>query len=275
MTRGVAKFDKLDFGFYGGTVSATGTLLDLPAEKTRYELDFAAKNVDFGAFLADQTPVGKLFKGTLSPKVKVKGRGLAPGDFAISADGPAELSFKQLSIATLDVLGPIGDAMKKTGKATGFNAAAASNEKGLTLTNFTALTRFIGGKLKFEKPVDADTPFGKMKIEGGTGLDSKLDFKSTLNLSPATIKKMTGGKLTVKSDIPVPMKIGGTWDKPVITGVEIDKLLTAIGGAVVGDVLDKVTGGKDAKDVAKDVGKDVAKGVTDLLGGGKKKKKKK
>lgn len=275
MTRGVAKFEKLDFGFYGGTVSATGTSLDLPSERTKYDLDFTAKNVDFGAFLADQTPVGKLFKGTLSPKVKVKGRGIAPGDFAISADGPAELSFKQLSIATLDVLGPIGDAMKKTGKATGFNAAAASNEKGLTLTNFTALTRFIGGKLKFEKPVDADTPFGKMKIEGGTGLDSKLDFKSTLNLSPATIKKMTGGKLTVKSDIPVPMKIGGTWDKPVITGVEIDKLLTAIGGAVVGDVLDKVTGGKDAKDVGKDVGKDVVKGVTDLLGGGKKKKKKK
>lgn len=270
MTRGVAKFDKLDFGFYGGTVSASGTLFDLPAERTRYDIDFHAKNVNFGAFLADQTDMGKIFSGTVSPDLKVKGRGLAPGDFAITADGPAELAFRDLKIASLDILGPLNDAMKKTGKAGAFNAAAAANEKGLTLMNFKALTRFIGGKLKLEKPVEADTPFGKMKIEGATGLDAKLDFKSTLQLTPAMVKKMTGGKITPKSDIPVPMKIGGTWDKPSITGIEVDKLLVAIVGDAVKGAVDAVVGdkGKDVVEGAKDV-------VGDLLGGDKKKPKKK
>lgn len=270
MTRGVATFEKLEFGFYGGSVTASGTMLDLPTERTKYDIHFAGKDIDFGAFVADQTPIGKIFKGTVSPKLEVKGRGLAPGDFAVTADGPAALSFKQLIIGGLDVLGPIGDAMKATGKAGGFNAAAAKKEPGLTLNNFTALTKFVGGRLQLEKPIEADTPLGKMKIEGSSGMDARLDYKSTLSLTPQTISAMTGGKVKLKDAVAVPMRIGGTWDKPQITGVDIKALLVAVVGDAAKAVIDK---GKDAAvDAAKDAAKDA---VGDLLGGGKKKKKKK
>jgi hypothetical protein len=277
MTRGVARFDKLDFGFYGGTVSATGTSMDLPSERMKYDIDFDAKNVDFGAFLADVTPVGKLFKGTVSPQLHIKGKGIAPGDFAITADGPAEMKFRELTIGSLDVLGPINDALGKASKGKAGKASARA-EQGLQLSNFTALTKFVGGKMKLEKPIDADTPLGKMKIEGNAGLDNTLDFKSTLNLTPATIKKMTGGKVSVKNAIPVPFKIGGSWNKPVITGIEVDKLVTAVLGDAANDVIDKVTGGKDAKDVvdkAKDAASDAAKDALGGLFGDKDKKKKK
>ncbi len=265
MNRGVAKFDKLDFGFYGGTVSASGTLLDLPQKATKYDLRLNGNNIDFGAMVAAHTPLGRLFKGTVSPKVEVKGRGLAPGDFAISADGPAALQFKQLIIGGLDVLKPINDAVGN--KAPGFNAKAASREPGLTLNNFTALTKFIGGKLKLEKPVEADTPLGKMKIEGSTGLDARLDLSSVLSLTPQMVSAMTGGKIKPKNAVPVPMKIGGTWDNPRVSNVDVKALLEAVVGDVVKDAIDK---GKDkAKDKAKDVVKDVVGGI---VGGGKKKK---
>jgi hypothetical protein len=289
MTRGVARFDTLEFGFYGGRVSATGTTLGLPAERTNYDLRLEGENVDFGAFLADQTSLGKLFKGTVSPKVSIKGRGLAAGDFAITADGPASLSFKELVIGGLDVLGPLDEAMKKAlgGKSGGFNAASASSsgkERGLVLNNFTALTKFIGGKLKLDKPIEASTPMGKMKIDGTAGLDNRLDFTSVLQLSPATVSKMTNGKVKPKSDIPLPFRIGGTWDAPKVTGFDVGALLKAIVGDQAAAIVDK---GKDAvEDVIKDKGgkgaKDVKDKATDaakdaiggLLGGSKKKKKK-
>jgi AsmA protein len=266
MTKGVARFEKLDFGFYGGTVSASGTMLDLPTEKTKYDLRFNAKDVDFGAFLADQTPIGRLFKGQVSPKFEVKGRGLAPGDFAISADGPAALAFKSLNIAGLDILGPLNTAMK--GKAPGFNAASAASKEpaGLTLGNFTAFTKFVGGKMNLEKPIEADTPLGKMKIEGSTGLDSRLDLRSTLNLTPQMVSKMTGGKVKPTADVPLPFRIGGTWDKPQVTGFDVGKLVQAIVADAASGVLDK------GKDAAVDAATDA---VGNLLGGGKKKKKKK
>lgn len=265
MSRGVAKFETLEFGFYGGTVTANGTLLDLPSEKTKYDLRLSGTNIDFGAVVAAHTPVGRVFKGVVSPKLEVKGRGLAPGDFAISADGPAALSFKSLVIGGLDVLGPIGAAMKASGKASGFNAAAAKKEPGLTLMDFTALTKFAGGKLRLDKPVEANTPMGRMKIEGASGLDNTLDLRSTLSLTPQMIASMTGGKVKVKDPVPVPMKIGGTWDKPQVTGVDVKALLLAVVGDAAKGVIDK------GKDAATDAAKDA---VGNLLGGKKKKKKK-
>ena len=269
MTRGVATFETLDFGFYGGTVSASGTMLDLPTERTRYDIRFAGKDIDFGAFIADQTPVGRIFKGTVSPKLAVKGRGLAPGDFAVTADGPAALSFKQLIIGGLDVLGPIGDAMKSSGKAAAFNSTVGKKDPGLTLNNFTALTKFVGGRLQLEKPIEADTPLGKMTIEGSSSLEGGLDYRSTLRLTPQTISALTGGKAKVKDAIAVPLRIGGSWDKPVVTGIDVKALLAAVVGDAAKAVVDK---GKDAAvDAVKDAARDA---VGNLLGEGKKPKKK-
>ncbi|MBM4282612.1 MAG: AsmA family protein [Deltaproteobacteria bacterium] len=267
MTRGGIRFDTLEFGFYGGTVTASGTNLDLPAEKTRYDLRVKAKDVDVGTFLSEQTGLGRLFKGRVSPNLELKGKGLAVGDFALTAEGPASLTFASLQVASLDLLGPLGAALKKTGKAGAFNAAAAAESKrGLQLSGFEALTRFVGGKMRLEKPIDADSPLGRVRIEGATGLDNTLDLKTTLNLSPAVVSQLTGGKVKVKDAVPVPMKVGGSWDKPQVTGIEVDKLLLAIVGDKSKELLDK------GKDAATDAVKDAVGG---LLGGGDKKKDKK
>jgi AsmA protein len=277
MTRGVAKFETLEFGFYGGSVTATGTKLDLAAERTGYDIKFEGKNIDVGAFVADQTSLGKIFKGTVSPSLDVKGRGLAANDFAITAEGPAELKFKSLQLDTLDLLGPIGDALKKSNKIPGMKLTAVGTQ-GTTWDAFTALTKFVGGKMKLQKPVETQTSAGKMTVEGAAGLNAGLDFDTVLDVPPETIAKMTGNKVKLKKAVPVPMKIGGTWDKPKVTGVDIGKLLKAIaeqlGGAALEDATDKATDA--AKDAAKGKGGDAAKDLAgDLLGGDKDDKKKK
>lgn len=248
MTRGKLAFDTLEFNIYGGTMTATGSAVDLPAERTAYDLKLAGKDIDLGAALAEQTGLGRIFSGSCSPKLEVKGRGLAAGDFAVSAEGPAELKFKSFAVSTIDVLGPIGDAVNKTGKLPGMKLGTASVEKGLNLQGFTALTKFLGGRLRLEKPIDADTPFGKMNITGSAGMDAGMDFTSTLQLTPAMVAKLTGNKIKVKEAVPVPLKIGGTWDKPKVSGVDVGKLVTALVAAA----------GKDA----------LAGAVDDLLGGG-------
>jgi hypothetical protein len=257
MTRGVAKFDTLEFNMYGGTVAATGTMLDLPAERTGYDLKLKGKDIDLGAAIADQTSLGKIFTGRISPDISVKGKGLAPGDFAITADGPAELTFKSLSINTLDLLGPIGEALNKTGKLPGgklgFTTAGMS---GTELEGFKALTKFIGGKLKLEKPVETESKAGKITWEGAVGLDAGLDLRATLGLTPAMLSKMSNGKLKVKEPVPVPLRIGGTWDKPQVTGVDVGRLVTGILANVAGGAVDK------AKDAAGDAAKNILGSVT-------------
>ena len=268
MTNGMVTFKTLEFGFYGGRVQASGTTLHLPSERLRYDIKFAGKDIDFGAALASQTPLARLFRGTTSPKLEVKGKGIAPGDFALSAEGPAELAFKSLTIASFDLLTPLSDAMQKTNKAPGFNAQAAKADvgSGISLQNFTALTRFFGGKLKLDKPFEADTPLGKMKMEGSAGLDAALDLRATLQLTPQMISKMTGGKVKVKDPVPVPMRIGGSWDAPKVSGIDVGALAIAVAGQQIEDAINNKDNQKRATDAAKDA-------LGSVLGGNKRKKK--
>jgi hypothetical protein len=269
MTRGVARFETLDFGLFGGTVSASGTVLDLPAERTRYDLRLSGTDVDFGQLVSAHSPIGRVFSGKLSPKVEIKGRGLSPGDFAISAEGPAALTFRQLVVAGLDLRAPIAAAMT-AGKAKGFQASSSGRAPpGLSLSGFTALTELKGGQLRFQKPVTVDTPLGAMTIDGTTGLDARLDLRSTLQLTPQAVASMTNGAVTLKGPIPVPLRIGGTWDAPRVSGVDVKALLAAVLGAAATDAIDA---GKDAvKDAAADAARDA---VGRVLGGKKKKKNK-
>ncbi len=238
MTRGRLRFDKLEFGFYGGSVSANGTALDLPAERLGYDINFDGKDIDVGALLADISGLGPIFKGTVSPKVDVTGRGVAGGDFAVTAEGPASLKFRQLSLNTLDLLGPIGDALSASKKLPGTRLAKLDT-KGTTFEAFTALAKFLGGKWRLEKPLEVATNVGALTLTGGAGFNSALDFTSTLQIPPDIIAKMTGNAVKLKNAVPVPLHIGGTWDKPKVSGVDVAALVREIvkdlGGAALKD----------------------------------------
>jgi hypothetical protein len=84
---------------------------------------------------------------------------------------------------------------------------------------------------------------------------------------------MSGGKLKPKDPIPVPLRVGGTWDKPQVTGIDVGKLVAAllksVAGGAVEDLQDR--GVDAAKDVLGDLTKDDGKGDKK----GKKDKKKK
>ncbi len=270
MTRGVVRFDALDFGLYDGKVSAAGSTVDLPAERLGYDLKLKGDNIDFGSAVASQTGLGHVFSGRLSPDVAVTGRGIAAGDFALSAEGPAGLTFKSLSLSSLDLLSAITDAVKRTGKVPGMKAASAS-DKGVELQSFKAATQFLGGRLKLQRPVETESGLGKITWTGAAGLDAGLDLGATVNLTPQTIRKMTGGKLTPRSAVPVPLKIGGTWDHPRVTGVDVGKLVGALLGSVAGGVVDDIK--DDAKKSGTQAAKDLAGDALKAATGDKKKKK--
>ena len=244
MTRGVLSFDTLDFDMYGGRVSATGTVLDLPAERTGYDLKMKMKNVDIDKALAAHTSLGGVFSGKLSPELDVKGKGLAWQDLVATLEGPAVFQSEAITVETLDLLGPIGAQLKAATKsATTFKSANAA--QGTTLKDVLAVATFKGGKMQLKKPMQVATNQGKLTLDGAAFLDKRLDFTATLDMTPDVIATLTGGSFKPKTAIPVPMKIGGTWDAPRITGVDVSQLAAAMGGAVVeavaGQAVDKVS----------------------------------
>ena len=234
MEKGRLFFEKLDFDLYGGHVSGKSTKMDLPPEYTSYDINFDVQNIDLGRALAAHTSLGRIFEGRVSQEIQVKGRGLSFEDMAVSLEGPMQFESKGLRITNLDVLdgifGPVSTLAKKSGlKMQSFNT------DGTELRDLLALFTIDRGRMSLKKAIKTDTPWGSMSVDGGAFLDKRLDFVATANLSPQTIAKWTQGKIKSKQSIPVPLKIGGTWNKPEIVGVDTKTLLPVlIGGAALG-----------------------------------------
>ena len=253
MKHGVVTFDALDFDIYGGRISAAGSSFDLPARYTGYNLKLAVQDLQIGQALKAHTSMGQVMTGALNQKLNVSGRGLSGKDLRKSLDGSVQFTTKSLTIKSLDLLGPIGrpveQALKKSGnllgRFNGFHAAsgqtqgAASSLKGTTLKNVNAFLDFKDGQFYLQKPINAKTAFGGIDLRGGGDLDGSIDLKATTSLSPSTINKALGRK-AVSKDVTVPLHIGGTWDKPTITGVDAQSLVKSMLGGQAAEALDEL-----------------------------------
>jgi len=239
MTKGVVAFDALDFDIYQGHISAAGTTMDLPAEYTGYGLKLAVKNIDLGQALTAQTSVGNFFGGRASKNIDLKGKGLSLADLASSVDGDVGLNTSALTLKALDVLGPIGSPLKAAltkagyGKFKGFSV----DKGGTTFKDLATLLKFKGGKFTLDQPVKSKTGFGALELSGGGGLDNTVDLTGTAMIDADIINQAIGQK-ALKQPVPVPLKIGGSWDKPKITGIDIGAMVAAIVGGKVEAIVD-------------------------------------
>jgi hypothetical protein len=277
MKDGVVTFDALDFGIYGGTVSAAGTELDLGATYTGYKLKMKTKSIDLGRALTAHTSIGHTFDGRVSKDLDLSGRGLTADDLAASLTGALRFTSDHLTVKTLDVLGPIGAPLKAALESTGFggfkglsggsggastasaSSASASSAKGAkaakakqaltegtTLQAVNAFLQFASGKFVLKNPLETKTPFGAMKVEGGGALDKTLDFKTIALIDPSVVNNSLGTQ-AVNERVAVPFQLGGTWDKPMIKGMDTSALVKSVmSGAALGKLGPLGAGATDA-----------------------------
>ncbi|MFH1808959.1 MAG: AsmA family protein [Pseudomonadota bacterium] len=248
MVNGVVTFEALDFDIYGGRISAAGSRFDLPASYTGYTLKFKTTHVDLGQALAAHTSMGQVFSGLVDQNIDVTGRGLSLDDLTTSLDGPVDFNTEALTIKSLDVLGPIGTPLKAVLAKSGFKGYKGFklDPGGTTLRDLSAWLRFAKGKFSLKKPVRSKTGFGELELSGGGALDRTLDLTGTAFLAPAVINAALGKNL-VQKPLAVPLKIGGTWDKPRVTGIDVQGLASSILGGSVTGLIDDAKGQVDAK----------------------------
>jgi hypothetical protein len=262
MKDGVVTFDALDFGIYGGTVSAAGTELDLGSTYTGYKLKMKTKSIDLGRALAAHTSIGHTFDGRISKDLDLSGRGLTADDLAESLTGALRFTSDHLTVKTLDVLGPIGAPLKAALESTGFSGfkglsgggggastasasgASAKGAKaakakqalteGTTLQAVNAFLQFTRGKFVLKNPLETKTPFGALQLDGGGALDKTLDFKTIAFIEPNVVNNALGTQ-AVNERVAVPFTLGGTWDKPMIKGMDTGALVKSVmSGAALG-----------------------------------------
>lgn len=230
MQQGVLTFDELSFLTLGGSFKANGTSLDLGAEYLGSNVKVDIDSLDLDKLLGVAANKKGLMAGRVSLSTALTTRGMTGKDLAKSLEGPLELNSKEVTLAGFNLMGGVMDRVGKVVpfvKAVGPAAVLAKQPTGLK--DLLAKVQFSNGKVVLPKPAVARTPFGDLSMEGSGDWDKKLNLVGTLDISPDTVAGMTGGKIRPKNSVKTPVRIGGTTDRPVVEGVDVEAFLKNAG----------------------------------------------
>ncbi len=241
-------------GLYGGKVVADGTSIKLgPVPEQRpYEAKVKAEGIDMKQALAARTPkqvLGGLFNGN----VDVKGVGYTPEKIQQTLLGAINGNLTDGTFLGEDIVAAISGPLTK---ALPFTGKALKNERLTSLgENLPFSVEIKNGVAQLSKPITWTRPEAAMSFDGGIGLNGTLDLKGSVNLTPATIKTLTAGRVTPTQPIPVSVALTGKAWSPEVTGLDVKPAATLIAKQAASGLAGQLLGDK-------------AKPVQDIIQGG-------
>jgi AsmA protein len=250
----LVKVDRLSIDAAGGQVRLDGTSVRLaPAEKP-WDVKLAIKNLDLAQALTFGGK-GKAFAGIFDGSIALAGKGTTLSAVEKSVDGKIDGNLKNGAFLGADlvseVAGPRAKALPFATKGLGETGGRTplGDNIGIALT-------VDNGMAKLTKPLDIKLPQADINLGGSVGLSGTLALAGTVALTPATIKALTGGKVTPPEPIPVALGLGGSAWAPQVTGLDIKPAALSIA---------KLAGASALKGLLGD--SDISKAAGGILGG--------
>ena len=250
----LVKVDRLTIDAAGGQVRLDGTSVRLGPVEKPWDVKLGVKSLDLAQALTFGGK-GKAFAGIFDGNIALMGKGTTLTAVEKTVDGKIDGNLKNGAFLGADlvseVAGPLAKALPFATKSLGETGGRTplGDNVGIALT-------VDNGMAKLTKPLDIKLPQAEINLGGSVGLSGTLALAGTVALTPATIKALTGGKVTPTEPIPVALGLGGSAWAPQITGLDIKP--AALGIA-------KLAGASAIKGILGD--SDIGKAAGGILGG--------
>jgi len=210
--------DRLTMDAAGGQMRLDGTSVRLgPADKP-WDVKLGVKSLDLEQALTFGGK-GKAFAGVFDGNVALSGKGATLGAVEKTLDGTIQGNLKNGAFLGADlvasVAGPLAKALPFATKALGENGRTPLGE------NLAVSLAVDNGVAKLTRPLTVQLPQAAITLGGGVGLSGTLALAGTVALTPATIKTLTGGKVTPSEPIPLALSLGGPAWAPQISGLDV------------------------------------------------------
>ncbi|HZZ85035.1 MAG TPA: AsmA-like C-terminal region-containing protein [Anaeromyxobacteraceae bacterium] len=236
--------DQAKLGAFGGVISAGGTRVALAHPDDPFHLAADLSGLE----LAQATRLftdRRVLSGKLQGKLDLNGGGQAAKDLARSLAGVLAGNVQGGALESKDLVGGVTAPLARALPAgLGGKVPQAGNTplgKDLPFS-----VHFDHGSAKLDKPLSVKLPQGDLDVTGAFGLDGTLDMPATVQLAPATIAGITGGKVTPSGPIPVTFRVAGPATSPALTDLALRPAVEAIvkqaGSALLGKALGKAAG---------------------------------
>ncbi len=228
----------------GGAISAAGTRVALAHPKQPFHLAADLSNLE----LAQATRLftdRRVLSGKLQGKVDLDGGGETRKQLAKSLAGVVAGDVRDGAFEGKDLLGGVTAPLAKAlpaglaGKVPQAGATPLGKDLPFSI-------RFDQGAARLEKPLSVKLPQGDLQVSGAFGLDGTLDMPATVQLAPATVAGITGGKVKPAAPVPVTFRLAGPAWSPALAdlalGPAVEAIVRQAGAALVGKAIGKAVG---------------------------------
>jgi len=218
---------------YGGTLALSGTSVDLRPARPVWSLQAKLDGTDLGQS-TEQIAKVRALDGSLGGTLQLHGAGSDWPSIRTSVTGQGAFIVRNATLGT-DLQSHFADAFVEVlqGLAMEKKPGDLPRSNKTQLGDLHANVAVQDGWLRLTSPLDAQTPFGAVHVDGRIGLDRNLDLTGTVQLSPQFLQTLTAGRLVPRAPIAVPIAVRGTASDPrfqvTMAPADVAQLLVAAG----------------------------------------------
>ncbi|HEY2028004.1 MAG TPA: AsmA-like C-terminal region-containing protein [Myxococcales bacterium] len=247
----VLKVQKAQLQAFGGTADASGTQVRLAHPEEPFHVVTKITNVEMENALALFT-THKLLSGKFNGNVDFQGGGQAKEELVKTLAGALDGHLLDGNFFGKDLIasvtGPLTKALPSalSGKVTQGGTTTLGHDLPVGI-------KFANGAAQLSRPLSITRPEANMSFTGGIHLDGMLDLPGKIELTPATISQITGGKAKVQGNIPFSVHLTGPAWNPTVSDLDLKPAVTEIikdaGASLIGKAVgvDLGSGGAQQK----------------------------
>lgn len=229
--------ERVTFNVFGGRVSASGTTVDLSKSPLAYDISAELSALQASQLLGFWSDsLGGALSGELSTQLELSGAGFEVASVAETLTGSLSMALANGELSGVDLVRSAAQPVAKALKA----ARYEPSEK--LVTDFRKLTASFtvdDGRFVTTKPLQFDTPSGRITLQGNVGLDQSIDLSGDIGLSPDLIRSMTGGKIRPSEPIPIGVRLGCSLTSPCVKGIDAESAASTLLASAATEVVEK------------------------------------
>lgn len=231
LRNGRAKAEQLDLRAFNGTFSGTGSEIPLLEGRGAYALRGSIKQLAMEPLLAQLAGVREIVRGTLSGNLDVTARDLTPSALAETLTGKLSGKIEDTVFLRGNATAALVRKLRSSAEVPALEKALASalnevgSEKGWQLADLAGVARFDKGAMILSEPLTANTPQGKITLQGKLGLKSATNLDGSFALTPDTVALLSKGKVKPKDPVVVPFQVTGSLSRPTFAFAEVEPVL--------------------------------------------------
>lgn len=227
---GTLTLSEAQTGFYGGTLRADGTTADLTRAKPTWRLLAKMEGVDLAEATRSVAGAAPL-AGRVESELDLRGAGIDWEELRQALTGAGLLALQEGRLAHLDLDRALTTRLAEELQRLGRSADAARVEgdgPGTLLRELRARFVVRNGWMALRQPIVFPTSLGTVRLDGRIGLDWRLDLGGSVQVDPAWVARLTGGRLRPSRPVSLPIHIGGHLREPILQGLDTETVARAL-----------------------------------------------